>query len=180
MVTHNSDQDRFATLLAAYGSDFSRWPADSRSAFEALSREERAALLREDAAFDQLIGDAARAAATTAPPEDLMARILAAAPAVQEEVPHAQPSSQVIELRRKASVADDPTPTTGRQTRDWVAAAALMAASLALGIFVGSTDRGQIVTQGVGDLAGVSLSAPSVQTTALDEALQTTDDEDIL
>lgn len=180
MVPRNSDQDRIATLLAAYGSDLSRWPPDGRAAVAALPADERAALLREDWALDRLIVDAAEAGDQSPPSDDLIARILAAAPAQEIAEPRNQSSGEVVALRVAKSA--DPAVSTvgGRPVRDWVAAAALMAASLALGIFVGSTDRGQIVTQSVGDLAGVSLSASSVQMTALDEALQSQDDEDIL
>ena len=56
----------------------------------------------------------------------------------------------------------------------------LSAASLVLGIFVGSTDQGRVAAQSVGVVAGISLSTTSVQMTALDEALQTQDDEELL
>lgn len=180
MVTQSSDRDRIATLLAAYGSDVSRWPADGRAALDDLPPEARTVLLREDAALDQLIAIAAQGAANTPPPDDVMARILAATPRQDTATPSNQDSGQVVELRT-VRVADANTLTaSGRRTRDWAAAAALMAASLVLGILVGSTDRGQIVAQSVGELAGISLATSSVRMTALDEALQSQDDEDIL
>jgi len=180
MVTHSSDQDRITALLAAYGSDPLRWPADGRAALDALPPEARTALLREDAALDQLIAIAAQSAANTPPPDDVMARILAATPLQETATPNRQDSGQVVELRTaRAADANKPI-ASGRRTRDWAAAAALMAASLVLGILVGSTDRGQIVAQSVGELAGISLTTSSVRMTALDEALQSQDDEDIL
>jgi hypothetical protein len=81
-----------------------------------------------------------------------------------------------IELTtRAAGVSKRPS-----QARERAAIAALLAASLVLGIYFGSTDMGRVSTVLVGDLAGISVTAPDVQTSALDEALQLNDDEGIL
>ena len=54
-----------------------------------------------------------------------------------------------------------------------------MAASLVLGLYLGTTTQFESTVRGVGDFAGVNLTS-TVQTSALDEALMLNDDEDIL
>jgi hypothetical protein len=74
------DRTRFEHLLAAYGADFTRWPAAERGAAEAFARAhaaEVAAMIADARALD-----AALAAAKTPPQASaaLAARVLAAAP----------------------------------------------------------------------------------------------------
>lgn len=179
MVNRPSGKDRIADLLDAYGSDVSRWPADGRAALELLSPQERAERLGPDAALDQLLKGASEAASSAPPPEQLMARILAAAPARD-----AGDTGEVVELRAPTPQADAARavtrPQKQAQKRDWPAVAALLAACLVLGIFVGSTERGQVAAQSVGELVGLTIADASVQLTALDDDLQLQDDEDIL
>lgn len=191
MVNKPSGGDRIADLLDAYGSDVSRWPAEGRAALEALSPEARAERLGTDAALDQLLKGASEAASAAPAPEDLMARILAAAPARE-----ATGSGEVVELRPGLPQADaaqgrgGPVTSADQQSqkraekraekRDWPAVAALLAACLVLGIFVGSTERGQVAAQNVAALVGLGVSDGTVQMTALDDDFQFQDDEDIL
>lgn len=180
MVSKQSGHDRIADLLAAYGSDVSRWPADGRAAIAALSPSERAARLREDEALDQLLASAAQAASDAPPSDALMTRILAAAPARAAHASAEPSGGKVVELATVVTDGKTRSHLTAHRNRDWAAVAALLAASLVLGLFVGSTDRGRDAAQRVGELAGINISAASVQMTALDEALQNQDDEDIL
>lgn len=175
MVNKPSGQDRIADLLDAYGSDVSRWPADGRAALEALSPHERAERLAADAALDQLLDEVGEAASSAPPPQDLMARILAAAPAREAAAP-----GEVVALRPASPQADARPGRKRAPTRDWPAVAALLAACLVLGIFVGSTERGQVAAQSVGELVGLGISDTSMQLTALDDEFQLQDDEDIL
>ncbi len=187
MVDKPTGNDRIDVLLAAYGSDVARWPAEDQAALDALSPAARRALLRDDAAMDALLADAATTAANAPTPDALMARILAAVPdraaAASGEDSNAalEPlqTGDVVELhpvtRRRAETAP-----AVRRDRERAAVGALLAASLVLGIFVGSTEQGRDAAQSVGEVAGLSLSTTSVQMTALDEALQTQDDEELL
>lgn len=76
------DRERFATLLDAYGSDFRRWPADTRAAAAAYSAQnaDAAALLAEARKLDAVLESARENAQPSA---DLAARILASAPQAQ-------------------------------------------------------------------------------------------------
>ncbi|MFT5507014.1 MAG: hypothetical protein ACI89J_000078 [Hyphomicrobiaceae bacterium] len=181
MSTKPNHSDRIADLLAAYGSDLSRWPEDGRQAMAALSPEERAARLREDLAFDQVIAGAVQIAAKAPVSDALMARILSATTTEAERPSSYRDDSTVVDLRPVASSNDiDANHHPANRKRDWTAAAALMAASLVLGIFVGSTESGQSTAISIGDFAGFNVSSSAVQLTALDEALPAQDDEDIL
>ncbi len=73
------DRERFEHLLAAYGADFSRWPAEERAAaavFAAESASTVSASIDEAAALDRALA----AAAVDAPSAGLTARVLAATP----------------------------------------------------------------------------------------------------
>ncbi|MBU2532237.1 MAG: hypothetical protein KKB37_05825, partial [Alphaproteobacteria bacterium] len=81
-MSHTQEKnDRIATLLAAYGGDPARWPADGRALLGELGDEERETLLRADQVFDSLLGKAAGHASRSPAPEALMARIMATVPA---------------------------------------------------------------------------------------------------
>ena len=174
-----NDSERAANLLDAYGADVDRWPAVEREWWSELTPEIRNALAREDRAFDQLLSMARATTDDTAPSDDLMARIMTAASDDQTEV--AQPAHQrpnpVVQFEPRATAAPEPT---NEFRREWSAAAALLAASLLLGIFVGRMEQVQSTAARMGELAGLSIAPPPVQTSALDEAWQTQDDEEIL
>lgn len=187
MVDKPTESDRIADLLAAYGSDVTRWPADGQAAMATLSPAERDAMLRDDAAFDALLANAAASSSNAPAPDALMARILAAVPdraAIEQSgassaMPEEPEMGEVVELQSAARRRTETTSPMLRN-REWGAVGALLAASLVLGIFVGSTDQGREAARSVGEVAGIGLSTTSVQMTALDEALQTQDDEDFL
>lgn len=73
------DRERFEYLLAAYGGDLSRWPADARAGAAALAAQDAAAAraLKEAGALDRALDSAQDAARDTSV---LAARILAQAP----------------------------------------------------------------------------------------------------
>lgn len=164
-------KERIADLLAAYGSDLDRWPIELRSEIDRIDPNERDALMREHRAFDRLLSRAATETDAAVPSEALMARIMAAR---TNETIEREP----IAAARTAAVQDKVV-ILRRPTRDVLAAASLMAASLVVGFFVGSTDLGRTTTAKIGEMAGLNAASASVQTTLLDDALQLHDDEDL-
>lgn len=70
------NKERFDAILAAYGADPRRWPADERAAAEAFAAREKVDL-SEAREIDALL---ARAAPPGAPSDLLQARIMRAAP----------------------------------------------------------------------------------------------------
>lgn len=73
------DRERFDQLLAAYGGDLGRWPAEDRTAAAAFAAQDAdaAAALKEAAALDRVLDSAREDAPDTSA---LTARILAQAP----------------------------------------------------------------------------------------------------
>lgn len=182
MTTKERGSERFVELVAAYGSDITRWPEAGRSMIERLPPEERAELLRDDQALDMLIARAAEAADNAKASDALMARIMAATASTKANPdPNTEAASKIVALR-PASIERGPRQEdqSRAQRREWITAAALLAASLVVGIFIGSTDLGRSTAATLGDFAGFDVSASPMQTTALDEVLQAQDDEDLL
>jgi len=180
LASESKDHDRIADLVAAFGSDLNRWPAEERRKIEALTPVERAELFRNDRAFGQLLRDVAVATDAAPPSDDLMARILSAA-SLEREIE----KEALVDLGAAPEAAPEHSPSI-RYWRersfptDVLAAASLLAASLVLGLFVGTTDVGRTTASGISELAGFSQGMTSVQTSALDDALHFQDDEDIL
>jgi hypothetical protein len=176
-------KDRITDLLTAYGSDVTRWPADQVHVIENLSAEQHSELFRNDEALDRVLARAREAEDAIAPSDALLARIISARRTAEDltcdrNSTTSSASAVVVSIElttRAAGVSKRPS-----QARERAAIAALLAASLVLGIYFGSTDMGRVSTVLVGDLAGISVTPPDVQTSALDEALQLNDDEGIL
>jgi len=175
-----TQKNRISDLLAAYGADVARWPDAEIRHVEHLTAEEREQLFRNDSALDRLLVQVQKTEDTSQPSADLMNRIMAARVDDSATVSSA-PTAAVVNLepdeqsRQKPGVPARPHPMS-----QWTAVATLLAASLVLGIFVGSTDIGQATTALIGDVAGLTVAVPDVQTSALDEVLQLSDDEGIL
>jgi hypothetical protein len=177
---------RYADLLAAYGSDVSRWPEGAREEFRAMPpevspNELQTERLLEYRALDRLLHNAARKAAAVPPAEVLVARIASAA--TQQQEGNRAPSgeqSDVVAIERVGRTRPSKTAPTNIQQRRWAAAAALMAASLVLGIFLGSQETVQSTAERMGILAGLNIGTQTIQTSALDDALQIQDDEELL
>lgn len=76
------NRERFVQLLDAYGADFRRWPAETRTSAAAYAAQdaEAAALMAEARQLDAML-DAGSVG--SAPSGDLVARILAQAPRTQ-------------------------------------------------------------------------------------------------
>jgi hypothetical protein len=194
MVIDIKDHARIRQLLAAYGSDVARWPAAERARVQHLTEKQRKELMRADAALDRLLAKASDAADAAPAPDALMNRILASAPS--EAPGSAAQAGRVVPFEPRRAQSHSPTEqapggSTGELfarpsrraspiRRDSVATAALLAASLVLGLFVGSMDRIQTQVLRIGDLAGVTAPVASSQLTVLDEALRPQDDEELL
>lgn len=146
-MTHANDTQNamndLAQLLEAYGADQARWPAARRSSVEGvLASDPRArAMLAEAAAFDRLLDGAA-----SVPPERehaLAQRIVAMA---QANAPPLDRRPVVVAFKRPA----------GRLTVDiHRAAVASLAASLLLGMFVGSSGAGRSALGYVSEAIGL-------------------------
>jgi hypothetical protein len=120
-------------LLEIFGADRSRWPARDRLKFAELLAESAEArrLVAEAEAFDRLLDQAPEPKATDI--TALSKRILAAAAA---DAP-ADRASKTQTFSRAAKPGGEPLRRQARRMVDWPAAA-LMAASLMLGIFAGT------------------------------------------
>ena len=208
-MTDEANQ-RIADLLDAYGSDFSRWPAAARALIadheprpetarkrdherdqeherspeQAAVYDARDALVGQTVALDRLLQRASQSANDAPPPSALMARIMRAAesetaPAAhrEDDAPRAI-ATNVVALDAGRRRPRPPQPAMRK--RDWTAAAALLAASLLLGIFIGSNQRIQATVAGLGEIAGVTMVEPLPQLSALDAGLQALEDEDLL
>ena len=121
------------SLLEIYGADRSRWPARDRLKFAELLADHHDArqVMAEAEALDRLLDMAPepKAAELTS----LSARILSAAAAT----PQRTPAGNVTPLSAAAKPRSQPSKFRPRRVVDWPAAA-LMAASLVLGIFAGT------------------------------------------
>lgn len=170
-MTNGTEDKRIERLLEAYGADVTRWPEADRALARAVDGTRDA---RDAAALDRLLSEAAArgksdATADPALVERIMARAMNAdAARPGNVVPLARPA-----VRRRALHDDAPS------SRLPAAAAALMAACLALGLFVGSLPATQTTVANIGALAGLEIPATS-QPAALDEDFWTQDNEDIL
>ena len=154
----STDVEALQRLLDVYGADRSRWPARDRLKFAELLAESADArrILGDAGAFDRLLDMApgAEAAAVGA----LAGKIAAAASAEPKragrsiEAPHAMGATRTVKR----------LPERTRQIIDWPAAA-LMAASLVLGVFVGTNGYFDDVT---GQTAVVAASGADIDTDA--------------
>ena len=177
-MAEDSRKERLEAVVAAYGTDIRRWPPADRALAPAGSEIIEIAGAREAAALDRLLVSPVAEDADA----DLMDRILARA---------TQGGAAT-----SAAANDDLTPLgghaagsnrTARQSawssrtsyRAPAAAAALMAASLALGIFVGSLQSTQSTVARIGTLAGLDM-AVAVPSTAFEDDFLAQDEEDIL
>jgi len=144
------------SLLEVYGADKARWPAADRMRLSAaIASDPRAQkLLAEAEALDRLLDMAPRV--STGRERTLAQQIVAAAAAGQG--PSAQrPSTNVIHL----SNARKPTPTLLRSPSRQ-AAAALLAASLVLGIFAGTSRQLSLTIDLVAEAVGLPGAEPEI------------------
>jgi hypothetical protein len=151
----NAMSTRLAEVLAAYGADPARWPASERNGLVALveSTPELQARLAEAREIDQVLAGAGAAEV----PAGAAARLLARAG-------QQRPSATVIPLGRERA-------KPGPSIWSWGAAAAL-AASFGLGIFLGTTN----LATSLGDSDVVEIDDPIVLT-GIDDAPDLLEDE---
>jgi hypothetical protein len=170
MPTRTADimtRQDFQDLLDVYGADRTRWPLSARASAAAVLTADKAAvrMLSEAAALDAVL---ARGMANSAPSADataaLAARIVAAAGtaprtvASSDKVP-ASPRLGYAVLSRRARPTHRPGHRSAPRYGQW-RAAAMLAASLVLGVFVGQTQFGAHALPKIAALAGVSFVSP--------------------
>ena len=180
-MAEDSRKERLEAVVAAYGTDVRRWPPADRALAPAGSGINEIAGAREAAALDRLLGSSVVDDEATTADADLMDRILARA-TQGGAVSTAAANDDLASLGGHAAGSK----STALQSR-WSsrtscrapAAAALMAASLALGIFVGSLQSTQSTVARIGTLAGLDI-AGAVPSTAFEDDFLAQDEEDIL
>jgi hypothetical protein len=174
--TQATDREALARLLEIHGADRTRWPARERLRFAGVISEDKTAakLLAEAEALDRLLDQAPRASAAGI--EALKERIVAAALRTHE------PHLAVIAGGKKVAVL--PQARLGRRSLaarfgEWPAAAVL-AASLVLGVMLGTTGTVETTMQEVAQVAGFGNgTADGAQLALGDDALGQID-EDLL
>ena len=174
--TQATDREALARLLEIHGADRTRWPARERLRFAGVISEDKTAakLLAEAEALDRLLDQAPRASAAGI--EALKERIVAAALRTHE------PQLAVIAGGKKVAVV--PHAQRGRRsltTRfvEWPAAAVL-AASLVLGVMLGTTGTVGMAMQEVAQVAGFGTGTSDGAQLALGDDALGQIDEDLL
>ena len=172
--TQARDREALARLLEIHGADRTRWPARERLRFAGVVSEDKAAakLLAEAAALDRLLDQAPRA--SEAGIEALKERIMAAALRSREPqlvvVAGGKPAAKVLEPQGRSAFA--------ARFAEWPAAAVL-AASLVLGVMLGTTHTFETTMQEVAQVAGFGSTSDSSQLALSDDGLGQID-EDLL
>lgn len=171
-MTSDADMtlEEFASLAEAWGGDIARWPGDRRIAARRLlvaSPEARRALA-EAAALDRLLAipDAASAMPADAA---LVDRIVAAAHRTPRAVPRSAPQTVstpvVARLAAVPPALAVPAPTLRRASTfgrvEIGGGAALLAASMVLGIFVGGSRLADGALPALEELTGITISSPA-------------------
>jgi hypothetical protein len=182
--TRAKDREALERLLDVYGADRTRWPARERLRFAGFISEDAAArrMVAESAALDTLLDRAPRAS------EDreraLKERIVAAA------LRQTEPRLAVVHAASERTAATSHLPdwlrrptrglalASARRLRELPVAAAL-AASLALGVMLGSTGTFDTTVQEVAEATGLATTAETSQLALGDEILAM-GDEDLL
>ena len=173
-------KERLETLVAAYGTDVRRWPPADRALAPAGVGIDAIAGAREAAALDRVLAAVAAENEDARADADLMDRILVKATnsgAAPTAAANAQPTAFPAAAARRTPTARHPS--LRRAYRAPVAVAALMAASLALGIFVGSLQTTQSTVARIGTLAGLDIAGAAPASVFEDDFLAQ-DEEDIL
>jgi hypothetical protein len=173
------DREALERLLDVYGADRTRWPARERLRFASVLTEDKAAagMLAEAAALDQLLEQAPRASAADI--EALKERIMAAAlrsraPQLAVVASGKPAGGNVLSLpARSRSIA-------ARFGRGQWPAAALLAASLVLGVMLGSAGTFDATVREMAQVTGLSSTASDTSQLALGEEIEGQPDEDLL
>lgn len=167
----------FERLLDVYGSDRTRWPVEARAGAGQLVARDKAArrLLAEAEALDRTLE---RAPLPSLAEEAALAdRILAAARRTPRMVPAVRADSAV----RARPAIDNVVRLPGlRERPHWLtrtafgSAAGMLAASLALGVFIGLSSLSQGMLPALEDMTGIALGSGAhvvAQVDILDEDL---------
>lgn len=171
------DRGALERLLDTYGADRTRWPARERLRFASVISDDKAAarMLAEAHALDRLLDRAPHA--TTGDLEVLKERIMSAALRSQPtrlKVVAAgsgrKEGGNVLQLRR---------PSLPTRFAEWPAAAVL-AASLVLGVMLGSAGTFSSTMQQVAQAAGLGDNATDSSQLALGDVVDGQADEDLL
>jgi hypothetical protein len=180
--TRAKERQALERLLEVCGADRTRWPARERLRFASFIAEDEAAqqLVAESAALDALLDRAPRVS------EDrecaLKERVVAAALRSTEprlavvtslEEGNASRLSTWVQGTRLA-----PLPARVRARREWPTAA-LLAASLVVGVMLGSAGTFDSTVQDVAEATGITTAADTSQL-ALGEDILAAADEDLL
>ena len=169
----------FERLLDVYGSDRSRWPVEARAGAGLLVARDKAArrLLAEAEALDRALE---RAPLPSLVEEAALAeRIIAAARRSPRMVPPTAAASAVIVEPVAGNVVRLPA---ARPRSRWIAsralggAAGMLAASLALGVFLGLSNLSQGVLPALEEMTGIALTGGGSRAVAQVDML----DEDLL
>ena len=174
------DREALQRLLDTYGADRTRWPARERLRFAGVVGEDKAAarLLAEAVALDRLLDRAPHA--TQGDLDALKERIMSTAlrgsqprlkvVASEQLTQDEMPSGNVLQLRR---------PSLSRHFAEWPAAAVL-AASLVLGVMLGSAGTFTSTMQEMAQATGFSEPATDSSQLALGDYVDGQVDEDLL
>lgn len=164
---HEHDLDRLQTVLEIYGAEPGRWPEADRERLLRQTRESDAArrLLREAEALEQVMAHASGGKA----PDGLGARIVAAA---------------VHDPAREARVVPIGAASARRSRRGAFSgnamAAGLLAASFALGLYVGLAGLAQPAVEGALNYASLGGIVEAAENPFSLSGGLTTDAEDLL
>lgn len=183
MDKRTEDREALERLLDIYGADRTRWPARERLRFAGIAGDDKVAarMLAEADALDRLLEQAPRASGADV--EALKERIMSAA--LRSGAPQL-----VVVAGRKAGVAQPLSAAkrgpafVARFGRGEWPAAAMLAASLVLGVMLGSTGTFDTTMQQMAEVTGLSTATDNVNTDssqlALGEDIEGQSDEDLL
>ncbi len=174
------DREALERLLDIYGADRTRWPARERLRFAGVISEDKTAahMLAEADALDRLLEQAPRA--SSADVEALKERIMAAALRAKA------PQFAVVAGGKAPAgkVAAGRPAVVARFARGEWPAAAMLAASLVLGVVLGSTGSLDSTFQQVAEVTGLRSAQTDISTDnsqlALGEEIEAQPDEDML
>ena len=172
------DREALERLLDTHGADRTRWPARERLRFAGLISEDAVAarMLAEAQALDRLLDQAPRASEASI--EALKGRIVAAA--LRSQPPRFTAIAGNKPAPGKAWLGGLGSPTLVARLGEWPAAAVL-AASLVLGVMLGTAETFDTAMQQMAKVTGFS-TAPATDSShlALGEEVLGQGDEDLL
>ena len=165
MADTQAKMDRLQEVLAAYGADSARWPESDRelAPLLAAAHPDLSVSLKDASSLDSALAHASRPVAPSAAADRLVARI-------EEEAVAEAPGNVVTFARHGATPPAAPrSALSGR-----LAVATSLAASLALGIYLGATGQSDWLTPPL--LAEESPEYMSAELDVLDGTLQLFED----